>query len=388
MSKYIFRAHPGYQSGNKIECTDRNAKTTIDEHVVHGSKSNSESKVFKSKYISCTKNMGAATVYSLGKAKKLSASREPVVLIDYDELVKDGAKTYDLTDKEVRKEHLVNTIAFKYAPASRELLVEYEIPQHLIREIPTIYVDVLHAFECCRFDSSIGNNSKYNPKAYEIMSESLCDMIMQDDSRVIGVLSKIGFSKMEQDFIRDYYFSENPLSIKEMSDKYFSGNINLTECVRVKIVKEVAKSPAFKDMLHDKVLENNESLKGLDDIERNHLFVLLNKDNDINPVEQYVGLIADKMPMTVDRTDTTKCVFGSSLLRKVSESKPLDLPYTYEINPENPSEIIGKSIRACKLGKGEPIMVEKQDGQVKKFDSGKVNITKTNHEDYDDFGVL
>lgn len=388
MSKYMYRAEPGYTVGSAIKCSDTNSKATIDDHVSWGSKiDKSGNKKFKSKYISCTKNIGVATIYSLGPTEKLSSVRQPVVLINLEELSKNETNIYDLTDAETRKENLYSTLAIKYAPASQEVIVENEIPSQCIKRIPTLFVDILQALECCKYDSNIGNNSKYSPKLYDIITETLCDMIMKDDINIANILSNMEFSEIEKHFIKDYYCSSKPISEKELSEKYFSGNMEVTECMRVKIVKDVVKSMGFRGMIYNELSQNKNIMSELSEKEVQNMFVLL-AGKKVNPIEQYVGLMDDEMPLTSKKTDSTKCVFGGAICKKVPVDSNIFLPYGAEIDLKNPNKIITKTIKITKE-RSEKLQVNRNiDGSLKEYTS-EVQVEKNgNHDDYDDFGVL
>ena len=345
MSKYMYRAEPEYTAGNAIKCLDSDSKATIDDHVSWGSKIDKcGNKRFKSKYISCTKNIGVATVYSLGPTQKLFSVRQPVVLINLEELQKTGTKIYDLTNSDVRKENLYSTLAIKYAPASQEVIVENEIPSQCVKRIPTLFVDILQALECCRYDSNIENNSKYSPKLYDIITETLCDMIMKDDINIASVLSNMEFSEIEKNFVKDYYCSSKPISEKKLSEKYFSGNMEVTECMRVKIVKDIVRSMGFRGMIYNELAASKNIMAELTEKEVQNMFVLL-AGKKVNPVEQYVGLMDDEMQLTSKRTGNSKCVFGGAICKKVPSDCALMLPYGAEIDSEEPNKIITKRIR-------------------------------------------
>lgn len=279
LSKYLFRADGSYKSGEDVMAKDVNSDVSALQHIAQGSKN------VKSKYISTTKKVATAVTYSLGVVKKNKNKiidgvedhvRTPVLLIDCEKLEKHGAVLHDAevlkSDSlksatpenrafwEEQKENYGQYLrmAQKFAPSSREVLVEDKIPSDCVKEIPMICVDMLEALEDFEVEY---------PRLYTPFKNLVLDKIMTDDEEFKQKISEIHFDGKLQEFYEEYY-KEGNKSLKDVSKGVFGKDdeegLLLANCSRVQIIKDVFRKvrTTIGNYLHFLLLENvEESLR-------------------------------------------------------------------------------------------------------------------------------
>lgn len=236
MKKYMYRSHPGYIPGDSIRCKNPNSKASMATHISNGSR-------IGTKYISCTTLIGAAIIYSLGneKSERVRRKREPVVLIDAERLA-EHYPVYDSSEEPLKTELTRQKGSTNFAPASREVLTEMEIPADCMREMPTVCVDMVRAFEAV------------NPRYAERYIESINNLVMKDDETFKEVLSGIQLEGELGEFYEEYYLKGNT-NLEEISNKMFGGDIELANCVRVQVIKELFKNPDLMIEIYFKMKE-------------------------------------------------------------------------------------------------------------------------------------
>lgn len=224
MKKYIYRAHPGYENGQSVKCKDQNSTTSMAMHIMRGS-------TIDTKYISCTNSMSIATMYSFGNvpAERVKRNREPVVLIDTAKL-SSYQPIYDTSEEPTKSEISTPISAANFAKASREVLTEIEIPADCMREMPLICIDMIRAFEVT------------GVRCADEYIETINDFVMSDDESFREALKGIKLEGELGEFYEEYYINGNT-NLEEISKKMFNGDIELANCVRVQVIKEVFKNP-------------------------------------------------------------------------------------------------------------------------------------------------
>lgn len=380
MSKYLFRAQPGYKPGEDVLGKDINSDVSALEHIAKGTSR-------KSKFISTTPKIATAVTYLLGKVRKNKGKiadgvedhvRTPVLLIDCDKLKEYNIATHDTEgikpkptngedvvtpeDRafwEEQKENYGNylNMAIKFGLSSREVLVESIIPRDCIREIPMICVDMIEALEDCE---------AVFPKLYEPLKDVILEKIMTDDEEFKKIIADIHFDGKLQEFYEAYYIEGNK-SLKEVAMSVFGKDdaegLLLANCSRVQIIKDIfskfdlrSGNPLFY-MLYDGV---DESLKE----RREFVFSDVNGEPRNGLLKDYSTIISSKVQRTKGKTENYNSIYrlGDSRGIKLGFEESFDLASGISFDGDTATMVIEC---ICKKEKGEPPKaVGKQERRV------------------------
>ena len=295
MGKYMYRSQLGYERGQSVKCKDPNCTRTKAEHIAYGSKHKKATK-----YISCTTSASVALIYSLGKNKKqrTNINREPVLLIDAEKLAQ-YQPIYDTSEEPTKSEISCDEFASKYAPASREVLTEIEIPEECIREMPVICVDMVRALE-----ATPSRNS-------EAIIETINDSIMSDDPRFKEIFARLEMEDELKKFYEEYYENGNT-NLTDISNKMFGGDVELANCARVQVIKEVFKSIEMMAYLTEKTCER----EGRKFVIDKHFMTTYKKIAD-----EYTDVIGEELQMTAEMTSANMVIQGGLAVKVKSEGR-------------------------------------------------------------------
>lgn len=271
MEKYLFRASPGYEPGQKIICKNPDFKDDIIksmiDHILHGTN-------VETRFISCTKSMGVTNSYSFGQASNkqesiLNNKRSPIVLIDKSKI---GKELFDTTEGEnarlLFKESINNEDLLDWILSSQEVLAEYEIPANAIKQIPPIFADLIRAYEICKYnnENSENNVQQEHMRTYNHLMQFICDGIMDgkiDNDFISKMFSEVKLSWIEGFFINNFY-GKNPKTIGQMldimcrNDDEFSDNAESTyifNAIRTNLIRKIGESKTLRKYFYDAAAE-------------------------------------------------------------------------------------------------------------------------------------
>lgn len=402
MNKYVYRADMGYKTGDNIVCKNPNDTRGLAYHIGYGSSAHVETA-----FISCTKNMGVAQKYSKN-SDRYNGRICPVVLIDLDKLSQQSdSQIFDILDSDIIKSNnLDRGNAANYGPASQEVLVKYEIPSECVTQIPLMFQDIIRGLECCKFDYKSGLYE--NP--YNIIIESIKDLIAKDGKSVLEMIDTSNLSGLEKKFIKQYYFStsqstdkeqtsdsvENNFgpSLKQVADNLLPDNIDesdrlrLAECIRMQAIKNIVGTDAFKGKINEYITEH------IDDLYKEYSMkdiMNLNKlingksnliENYYEGFEPFIQVTANKEYKKVykhNKTNNDDVLFvGDSVAVPFSDGKRIPFGATIYDKGNDEYDVVANFLSLSKDEQTKKIEIEKEfaSGEYKVFpEKYSVSIT-------------
>lgn len=268
MNKFLFRAMREFDRNEGIKCKNPKCTKNIEYHINFGSK-----KGVMTQYISCTDRISSALSYSYrhnqDKDSTIGAEnyRSPIILIDSEKILNNSTiNIYDLTDEEILNNTLSKAYTKYWATASREVLIEREIPSECCIEIPQLFIDLLFALESEQF---VQLNSRVNyekedikPKSYGAIKDILCENIFENKESLLNILENLELNKLEKDFFKYYYSNSNSrMTFKQLSQNIFNNNDELTNCIRSSLIKKIINGDGLKDLVNNHLKESKLSKK-------------------------------------------------------------------------------------------------------------------------------
>ncbi|MCX8075293.1 MAG: hypothetical protein N2749_06905 [Clostridia bacterium] len=251
MNRFIYRTTRHFEKGKDIECKDKDSKHDIEYHVAQGSKGG-----VKTKYLSCTENIGVAISYSFGYSKNTSnVKRKSIILIDSSKMNdEEKSRVYDLNDKEVLDKYITIKQTKDYARASREVIVDTSIPSKACVEIPPLFVDILFALETeeNNFNYGVARKDNMSNESYGIIKNLLLEMIADKDPSLTNILNELNLEEPEKLFINEYY--NKGTSLYEICKENFEGNVMSGKCLRTSVIKKIINSSSFAKILTPKAM--------------------------------------------------------------------------------------------------------------------------------------
>lgn len=252
MQQYIFRSPKDYNVGDPIKCADENSKASLEYHIKNGSR-------VPTRFISCTERVAIALSYAFNpNTRSGDSKRNPVVLIDTSKL--GDSIVYDFNDKELAETYVDKNhkSVLSLAQASREIIVEKEIPADAITKVPQLFVDILYALECEEYGISPFSSNNYD--ICKVLKNEMLKSLSQKDTSIMDIVEGIDFNDLERKFIAEYYGQDSiRKSFNEVCDNNFEGIPEIGHALRIDIIKKIVNGKKCKEFLMEKASDENSS---------------------------------------------------------------------------------------------------------------------------------